>query len=444
VKRILLRASKHPLNVVSPEATLRRNLIGTNSGNLVFIEAAHKLLSVRGVEVRPDRFKTDPSLADEINEQYDVYVIPLANAFRLSFEPKLIRLTAVIEKLKIPVVVLGVGAQANLDYDLRRLRPIEASVKRFVSAVLDRSTSIGVRGELTETYLRSLGFNDVEVIGCPSMFLYGPDLRIEKSAERLTPRSSIAINVSPNMPEMAEIVRWNAERYPKLRYIAQDLGTLDVLLNGDDAVEPGHQLPIPPSHPIMRSNRTRLYVDPWPWIDDLSGFDFSFGTRIHGNISALLAGTPAYVLAHDSRTLELARYFKIPHRAMSGAPEMIDAADLHAAAEYGELNSGHAARFAAFADYLHRNGLADVFTDGDKGRHFDAAMQRRDFPPGVDASRIADSSGFVRDALRSDSPLRRRMAARIRRLKGRLPRREKAAPSRRRARPPAKDQRTSS
>ena len=82
---------------------------------------------------------------------------------------------------------------------------------------------------------------------------------------------------------------------------------------------PDSLLPVHPSHPFFREDRTRFYVDPWPWIDDLRDFDFSFGTRIHGTIAALLAGTPAVVLAHDSRTLELARYFDIPHRLMRDA-----------------------------------------------------------------------------------------------------------------------------
>jgi polysaccharide pyruvyl transferase WcaK-like protein len=45
--------------------------------------------------------------------------------------------------------------------------------------------------------------------------------------------------------------------------------------------------------------------------------DFVFGSRIHGSIAAVLSGTPSYLLAHDARTLELARYFDLPHRPMA-------------------------------------------------------------------------------------------------------------------------------
>ena len=149
MQQILLRSRKGPFEVVSAEDTLLRNMIATNAGNLIFSVAAHGILQTAGSTVTADRFIIDPNDADRINERYDAYVIPLANAFRLSYEPTLIRLTQLIRQLRIPVVILGVGAQSNLRYETARLRPIEAAVKAFASAVLDRSPSIGVRGELT-------------------------------------------------------------------------------------------------------------------------------------------------------------------------------------------------------------------------------------------------------------------------------------------------------
>ncbi len=110
----MLRARKGPFDVASPEATLERNLIGTNSGNLIFLHAAYKLLATRDAAMATYGGRPDPNDADWINERHDVYVIPLANAFRASFEPHLIALTRLIERLRIPVVVLGVGAQSNL------------------------------------------------------------------------------------------------------------------------------------------------------------------------------------------------------------------------------------------------------------------------------------------------------------------------------------------
>jgi len=390
MRRILLRSAKNPFEVVSPRMAYERNLIGDNSGNLVFMHAAHKILDTSGTTIDHGGFSTAPRLAGMVNERYDAYVMPLANAFRDSYEAKLERITRFIEGLTIPVVILGVGAQSNVKYDLDRLKSIEPTVRRFVTAVLNRSPSIGVRGELTERYLRSLGFRDVEVIGCPSMFLHGDRLSVHKRLPALDRAARVSINVSTYVKAMGPVVMSHLARYPNLTYIAQDLPSLGLLLRGEDRgsdTARDNPLPVHVSHPFFTQRRIRFYVEPWPWMNDLARVDFSFGTRIHGNIAALLAGTPAYVLAHDSRTLELARYFEIPHRLMSKVTAGTDAAQLYEQADYSAMESGHAARFATFVSYLGRHGLQHVFTEGEDADAFDRRIAATRFPPAVTASR---------------------------------------------------------
>lgn len=280
-----------------------------------------------------------------INEQYDVFVIPLANAFRRSYRDRMLLLTKLIERLKIPVVVLGVGIQTSVDGDRERLRPIDDMVKRFTKAVLDRSPTIGVRGEITESYLRGLGFRDIDVIGCPSMFIHGDNLRVEKKKATLDPEDRVAINVSPYVKKMGKIATSHHRKYPNLRYIPQDLKSLETLLWGDAVADRGKHsdLPIYTSHPLYQEDKVRFFVDPWTWMSYLSDFQFAFGTRIHGNITALISGVPCYLFAHDSRTLELARYFDIPHRLMKDVPADVDAAQLFEEADYSALNNGHKA-----------------------------------------------------------------------------------------------------
>src|SRR5690606_37585010 len=139
MKRILIRSGKSPFDVVSPEQVIQHNIIGTNAGHLIFSDAVHKILYTERAEITSNRFVVHPSAADRITEEYDVFVVPLANAFRPSFEKHLRTLTELIERLTIPVVVFGVGAQSGLDYNPERLAPLERTVKRFAAAVLDRS-----------------------------------------------------------------------------------------------------------------------------------------------------------------------------------------------------------------------------------------------------------------------------------------------------------------
>lgn len=383
-QRILLRALKDPFRVFSPEETFEQNRLGDNSGNLIFSHAAYKLLATSNTEITT-RFRPKSYDPQKINETQDVFVVPLANAFRRSYVNGLRALTQVIEKLTIPVVVLGVGVQTDVHGDREYLRPIDDAVKAFCRAVLDRSHTIGVRGEVTEDYLRTLGFSAVEQIGCPSMFLHGDSLRIEKSKAALGPQDRVAMTISPYVSSMASVVANHHQKYPNLRYIPQDLQTLGTLLYGDARDSRGKVSPIPihTSHPLFVEDKVRMFVDPSTWMDYLSGFDFNFGTRIHGTIAALLAGTPGFLFAHDSRTLELARYFDIPHRIMDGLPSDVDAADLYAEADYTALNEGHKARFETMIRFLTKHDLGNTFADGESAARFDQRVSQVSFPPAV-------------------------------------------------------------
>ncbi|MER6627635.1 polysaccharide pyruvyl transferase family protein [Streptomyces sp. NPDC000987] len=405
-KRILIRSGKSPYDVVSVEEALHRDVIATNAGNLIFSDAAHKILQAPGTEVVSNGIQAHAAAAGRINEEYDVFVVPLANAFRPSFEAGLQRLTRLISRLRIPVVVLGIGAQAGLNYNAARLKPMEQTVRAFVSAVLDRSASIGVRGEFTEKYLKDLGYRDVEVIGCPSLFLHGKELAVHKRVAELTADSRIAVNGSHNAVQkqgLDKVIARTHARYPNLRFIGQNLSDARQL-HWRDLSDPNAAvtaMPTHPDHPMYREDKVRVYVDPVTWIDDLRAFDFSFGSRIHGNIAALLAGTPATVLCGDSRTLELCRYFDIPHHRMDRLPDDLDPARLYAEADFTALTGGHLERFERFTAFLERNGLENTFTHGDAGAAFEARMRSLSFPPGIrpwnetDVASLASRFGWL-------------------------------------------------
>ncbi|MGQ4268155.1 polysaccharide pyruvyl transferase family protein [Nocardiopsis changdeensis] len=404
--RVLLRAGRSPFTPASPSEVVHRNLIATNTGNLLFSDAVWKFLDTPGTEITPNRYRVDPKDADRINEEYDVFVVPLANAFRPSFRRHLTDLSDLVEKLTIPVVVFGVGAQAGVDYDPAPMEPVEEEVRRFCSLVLDRSPSIGVRGEFTERYLRSLGFNDVEVIGCPSMFMHGRDLRVHKKAETLAPSARIAVNVSfpsGNIPGSTigdgvinRLVDAALDRYPDLEYVAQELKDLELLYWGDVSEAAGDSDPVPSlrSHRLLAEDRMRLYYDTPVWIDALRDRDFVFGTRIHGNVAALLAGTPAVVLCHDSRTLELCRYFDIPHRIVDELPkEDLGGlpARLYEEADFSAMVDGHGERFDRLVSFMDRHGLDHVHRpDRDGGLAFEAKLATVEHHPGVGAWRGED------------------------------------------------------
>ena len=387
--QILIRAHKNPFTVADADTTYRQNLIGNNTGNLVFSQAVYRLLSAAGADVETSGLaRSHPRV---INSRFDHVVIPLANAFRSTYLETLDALSNLIEQLSIPVTVLGVGSQASLKGVYKGADTVDPATTRFVRAVLNHSPSIGVRGDHTRDYLKSLGFGDehVKVIGCPSMFMYGPNLKVEKKVESLSYDSPIAFNVSPYVPEMGPLSLYAAEHFPNLVYMAQNIQTLELMLYG--SYPKGKRMnamaasgaPITLEHPLIRSDRVRFFLDPKTWFEHLAEYDFSFGTRIHGNIAALLAGTPALLLAHDSRTLELAEYHEIPHRTITSIEDDADPLSLYAECDWNRLNKAHPDRWDSFASFLGEHRLTHVYDDGQDPSDFDNRLAATEFPPPV-------------------------------------------------------------
>ncbi len=345
----------------SPGTALETNYMGNNLGNLVFTNASHWLLTTTDQVTVSNHLRIIPSDASWINDNFDAFVIPLANAFRPSFQKPLKRLTKLISKLDIPVMVLGVGAQVPLTNDFSRLKPMEDDVKNFMNAVLDRSASVGVRGEVTERYLSSLGYSNVEVIGCPSMFI-GRDrlsMREQSNHADLNDNSKLALTFSPYVRKGEALVDDSYKKFQNLDYFAQDIYTMRTIVSGEpldhDGTFPG--IPDYSSHPLFIGRRTKFHVDPISWMNDLKSYEFSFGTRIHGTIAALTSGVPATLIAHDSRTTELADYFDIPYMKSTSLTADTTVKDLHDLWDPAALVAGHAERFSRISNFISLNGF---------------------------------------------------------------------------------------
>jgi hypothetical protein len=382
-----MRSGKDPWRVVSPETTLATNVIGSNSGNFLFSYSAHRMLSRADTEVVSQGLGFNLADPAAISAEYDHLVLPMANSFRRDFVRQLDIISNVIEKVDIPVTVLSVGAQAALDSGSSALSHLDQSVKRFVAAVLDKSPTIGVRGEFTAEYLRGLGFADVEVIGCPSTFLHGDKVRVEKKRESIDHDARVSFSVTPRVKQMGPVTMRHVERFPNMRLIPQDSDSLRMMLWGNalPGFAAGDDMPFYGAHPAFRRDLARFFVDPQPWIDYMGTLDFAFGDRIHGNVAAILAGTPALLIAHDSRTLELARYHQIPHILTSDLGPDDDAVNFYELADYTAFNAGQPARWANFEAYLAKNGLQHSLDDEEQLARYDARVAAADFPAAVRA-----------------------------------------------------------
>lgn len=401
MKKILMRAAMSPLDNLTPFQVIVRNSIGNNMGNMLFPYSISRTLMTEGTQIDTIRFDKIPSnkreiseQAKQINEEYDCLILPFANAFRHSFIGELKKVTWMVEKLTIPCVVVGAGLQAAVGKELEDQELAEV-VTNFVMAVLNKSDCLGLRGEQTAAYLEKLGFRaekDFTVIGCPSMFTYGKELPVPDCKE-LTPKSTVSMNSKICLPQNFHDLLYRCRRQIEdYYYIPQVLEEIYRMYVGMpfpkkfEAKMPKH-FPEDLAHPVYVQDRARFFVNVKSWLEFLKEMDFSFGSRIHGNIAAILAGTPVYIFVSDARILELVEYHKIPHSMVTDITEETSIFDVYEKADFGSIQQGHEKRFMHYLDFLRKNGLKTIYDKkGNPGRvYFDEAIQKIDFYPGVHA-----------------------------------------------------------
>lgn len=378
-RKFLMRAGVFPLPKESTHNILNNNLIGNNIGNLLFPYSICRTLLTEGTSI--DTISSPAALSghliQKINTEYDAYLIPFANAFRKSFIQELKTITAFVKRLTIPCIVIGVGAQASLDRQPAN-RELDAAVTSFVKAVLEKSALLGLRGEFTAEYLKRLGFlpeKDFTVIGCPSLYLYGKELP-ELTKKDLTPESSVSVNSKMQLPQkFHDFMYRSIQNFQTCYYIPQVIQEIRHMYC---------QTPIPkgfvkkmPKHFLLNLTEVRhtnmqtaqdipdvkgiSFADVPSWLSFLSERDFSFGSRIHGNIAAILSGTPAYIIVSDERIRELVNYHHIPHLMMGELKKETDIFSLYEKADYLSMMKNHAQNYRHYEEFLHQNGLETIY-----------------------------------------------------------------------------------
>jgi hypothetical protein len=103
--------------------------------------------------------------------------------------------------------------------------------------------------------------------------------------------------------------------------------------------------------------RTRVFFSVEEWLSAAGTMTAAIGTRFHGNIAALLAGTPALFLVHDMRTLELCELLRAPHLLLDRPHSGEEIAERLLSADYGPFRDQFRRLLMEWRLFLARNGL---------------------------------------------------------------------------------------
>jgi len=343
-------------------------LSGHNSGNLFIGAGLFRNVDCGLKEYHPD-FETIPS--EELHNHYDCVFIAASNFVSASVD-----LTSAYDYLartKLQLFCFGLGSQFLPTQDVT----LNPGTENFLRLLSERSGSIGVRGAFTADLLWRLGIRNLSLVGCPSLLSLKSNA-VNALLTKAATTMKVGINFSNNVrlhaldPESFTVTenalfrRMLAEnsyyilqneqpeifilesRDKDTRQMRNDLAAVTQMFDVSDLASTSAE--------YLRS-RLRIFFDVDVWTSSMSTMSASIGSRFHGNVAAILAGTPALFLAHDMRTQELCELFQFPHVTINrpyGAEELID---LLLSVNYSDFVRRMRSVQTEWKLFLNRNGL---------------------------------------------------------------------------------------
>lgn len=385
MKKILMRAGVMPYDEITPADCLTRNILGGNSGNLFYQYSMVKALYTKGTEVVANQYKVNLNEIDRINEEYSAFVIPLADAFRKNFMKELSELTELVKRLRIPCIVTGVGLRAPYEPDFSISYSFDEEVKRFVNAVLEKSPMLGLRGEITGRYLKKLGYKeekDFTIIGCPSLYANGAELKMKELDLKKDSAISISTILYAN-PVLDQLIKQIGDNYPNHYFVGQLRQELRLLYTGfgfDGS-------PLYPCKNVnsrdYKNGRARFFINVPSWLEHMKKMDLSVGGRFHGNVAGILAGTPSILIANDARKREFMSFHKIPGIAEKEITEKLTLSDLVSKLDFSGAYRNHKENFEHFVGFLNTCGLDNIYKRKQEKDYFCDRMDKVTLDSGV-------------------------------------------------------------
>lgn len=342
--------------------------VGHNVGNLAFHYAVARILGGRQDEME---WHADPQA---LNAMRRTGVMPCAN--QVGPHADYGRLADRLSALEIPLVAIGLGAQGAAGYQMPE---VPEGTRSWIREIAARSPhgapNIGLRGPFTLKVLEHYGLAERAVVtGCPSLFINpDPELgrRIDEKARRPIGQIAVAAghqkwtHLAPLEASLTRLLDEGGGAYivqSPFEMVALARGEADALPESDLAELRAYAKPDLSLDEFKRWSRrhARAFFNVSEWMEYLRGVDFVVGTRIHGVMLGLQAGTPGLCIAHDSRTREMCETMGVPFvmakEVMKGATlEELAARFTFDGAAFDRQRAEMAGRLDAF---LQANGIA--------------------------------------------------------------------------------------
>jgi hypothetical protein len=224
-----------------------------------------------------------------------------------------------------------------------------------------------------------MGIRNTSIVGCPS--LLGLTAEAASRLGSATPTlDKVALNLSNNVRRHAlhpEAMRASenglfqrlvsGNTFYVLQNEQPEMDLLEAIAAKDPArvatsvQQIAERFDISASREDVRAfleRRMRIFFAVDDWVGCMATMSVAIGSRFHGNVAAILAGTPAFCLVHDMRTRELCELLRLPHmildRPVTGEEILERALDL----DYAPFLAQRARLMMEWRLFLERNSLA--------------------------------------------------------------------------------------
>ena len=292
------------------------NAIGNNTGNLMFTNAVFE-------QIDADLFQVDFSFNPEkINKEFDVLVIPAANWINDYYDWAWF--IDLLEKVAIPIITIGIGLQATSS-DIDKARISESSL-RLIKLLSERSKWISCRGDFTQEWMASIGIKNTVTTGCPSLYMklggqcvsevddgevilqgtrywasneFNLSENINRKIYAMAGQLNLPMIYQSEAEEIDYLLNSKSRRDQYASNNKEALANLYGFTNFEDVIK-------------YIDSKGNVFFDIKKWSEYVKQSAGVIGTRLHGAILALNSGKPARLVAHDSRTQEMANFAEIP------------------------------------------------------------------------------------------------------------------------------------
>lgn len=338
-----------------------------NAGNMIHGRAPFEMFQDCSFYLYEDfRLSGYTNFTDFVNSDCSHLIVTIANLLEIGDldGAKYREFQNYLETIQVPIVIFGLGAQAQIrDLTDATIAPEAIELMKYLGR---RCPVVGVRGPFTkQVFEHFAGVQNTFVTGCPSFFQRPDRFRVlrDNISNRVKGRPAFSGTVFHDELESRMLV----DAIEQESFLVESVSTFNHQLyvdssRGSAEAEIPWYLSSYMEGDSPRLSRTqvetyyrtyyRLFRSTQAWYQfNEEVVSYTYGTRFHVNMASILSGKPALWITHDSRTEELTQFLHLPSTPVGIASRMSQA-ELLSSMDYDDLFDNLHNLYANFNDYL--------------------------------------------------------------------------------------------